>query len=93
LFWKSRIVRSLPTARPATELRAWSRPQYAAGKYGLLGITKSYAKALGPSVRVNTFAAGFMETEALLARPEWKAGRREDVRSGTPAGKIPNRKT
>jgi 3-oxoacyl-[acyl-carrier protein] reductase len=64
-------------------------PQYAAGKYGLLGITKSYAKALAPTVRVNTFAPGFMETEAVLARPEWKAGRREAVLSGTPAGKIP----
>jgi 3-oxoacyl-[acyl-carrier protein] reductase len=64
-------------------------PQYAAGKYGLLGITKSYAKALAPKVRINTFAPGFMETEALLARPEWKAGRREVVLSGTPAGKIP----
>jgi 3-oxoacyl-[acyl-carrier protein] reductase len=64
-------------------------PQYAAGKYGLLGITKSYAKALAPSVRVNTFAPGFMETEALLSRPEWQAGRREVVLSGTPAGKIP----
>ncbi len=64
-------------------------PQYAAGKYGLLGITKSYAKALAPTVRVNTFAPGFMETEALLARPEWQAGRREAVLSATPAGKIP----
>jgi 3-oxoacyl-[acyl-carrier protein] reductase len=64
-------------------------PQYAAGKYGLLGVTKSYAKALAPSVRVNTFAPGFMETEALLNRPEWQAGRRELVLSGTPAGKIP----
>jgi 3-oxoacyl-[acyl-carrier protein] reductase len=64
-------------------------PQYAAGKYGLLGITKSYAKALAPQVRVNTFAPGFMETEALLARPEWKAGRRELVREATPAGRIP----
>jgi 3-oxoacyl-[acyl-carrier protein] reductase len=64
-------------------------PQYAAGKYGLLGVTKSYAKALAPTVRVNTFAPGFMETDALLARPEWKAGRREAVLSGTPAGKIP----
>ncbi len=64
-------------------------PQYAAGKYGLLGVTKSYAKALAPTVRVNTFAPGFMETEALLNRPEWGAGRREVVLSGTPAGKIP----
>ncbi len=64
-------------------------PQYAAGKYGLLGITKSYAKALAPNVRVNTFAPGFMETEALLARPEWQAGRRDAILSQTPAGKIP----
>jgi len=64
-------------------------PQYAAGKYGLLGVTKSYAKALAPTVRVNTFAPGFMETDALLARPEWQAGRREAVLSATPAGKIP----
>jgi 3-oxoacyl-[acyl-carrier protein] reductase len=64
-------------------------PQYAAGKYGLLGITKSYAKALAPKVRINTFAPGFMETEAVLARPEWKTGRREMILSGTPTGKIP----
>ncbi len=57
-------------------------PQYAAGKYGLLGVTKSYAKALAPTVRVNTFAPGFMETEALLMRPEWQAGRREVVLPG-----------
>jgi 3-oxoacyl-[acyl-carrier protein] reductase len=72
------IVRGCPRA-----------PQYAAGKDGLLGVTKSYAKALAPTVRVNTYAPGFMETEALLARPEWKAGRREVVLSGTPTGKIP----
>lgn len=64
-------------------------PQYAAGKYGLLGITKSYAKALAPKVRVNTFAPGFMETEAVLRRPEWNAGRRDAVLASTPAGKIP----
>ena len=67
-------------------------PQRAAGKYGLLGNTKSYAKALAPTVRVNTFAAGFMETEALLARPEWRGGRRKTVLSGTSAGKIPKPK-
>ncbi len=64
-------------------------PQYAAGKYGLLGVTKSYAKALAPKVRINIFAPGFMETKAVLARPEWKTGRRELILSGTPAGKIP----
>ena len=51
-------------------------------------LTRRYL-AENPSVRVNTFAPGFMETEALLARPEWKAGRRDVVLSGTPAAKIP----
>ena len=45
-------------------------PIYAAGKYGLLGITKSYAKALAPHVRVNTFAPGFMDTPAVMNRPD-----------------------
>jgi 3-oxoacyl-[acyl-carrier protein] reductase len=64
-------------------------PQYAAGKYGVLGITKSYAKALAPHVRVNTFAPGFMRTEAVLNRPDWKAGRGEQLTRDTPAGRIP----
>jgi 3-oxoacyl-[acyl-carrier protein] reductase len=64
-------------------------PQYAAGKYGLLGVTKSYARALAPTVRVNVFGPGFMETAALRDRADWKAGRRERVLSSTPTGRIP----
>jgi len=64
-------------------------PQYAAAKYGILGITKSYAKAFAPAVRVNTFAPGFMETERLLQREDWKSGRREVLISQTPMGVIP----
>lgn len=64
-------------------------PIYAAGKYGLLGITKSYAKALAPHVRVNTFAPGFMQTEALLRRKDWKEGRGEELTRNTPMGRIP----
>jgi 3-oxoacyl-[acyl-carrier protein] reductase len=64
-------------------------PQYAAAKYALLGITKSYAAALAPTVRVNTFAPGFMETAATLAREDWKSGRREKLLSQTPLGQIP----
>lgn len=37
-------------------------PQYAAAKYGVIGLTKSYAQALAPNVRVNTLGAAFMET-------------------------------
>ncbi|MEU6371620.1 SDR family oxidoreductase [Streptomyces sp. NPDC046909] len=64
-------------------------PQYAAAKYGLLGITKSYAQAFAPAVRVNTFAPGFIETEATLTRQDWKSGRREELLAKTPLGHIP----
>jgi 3-oxoacyl-[acyl-carrier protein] reductase len=64
-------------------------PQYAAGKYGVVGLTKSYAKALAPNVRVNTFAPGFMRTERVLNRADWKAGRGEQLARDTPAGRIP----
>ena len=64
-------------------------PIYAAGKYGLLGITKSYAKVLAPEVRVNTFAPGFMATEAVLSRPDFQAGRGEQITRDTPMGRIP----
>src|SRR5207245_807870 len=61
-------------------------PIYAAGKYGLLGITKSYAKALAPNVRVNTFAPGFMDTPAVMNRPDMKSGRLEQLVRDTPMG-------
>jgi NAD(P)-dependent dehydrogenase (short-subunit alcohol dehydrogenase family) len=64
-------------------------PQYAAAKYGILGITKSYAAAFAPTVRVNTFAPGFIETQATLNRQDWKSGRAEQLRSMTPLGRIP----
>ena len=64
-------------------------PIYAAGKYGLLGITKSYAKALAPAVRVNTFAPGFMDTPAVMSRPDMQSGRLEQLQRDTPMGRIP----
>lgn len=63
-------------------------PQYAAAKYGVLGVTKSYARALAPKVRVNTLGCAFMETEALKNRHDWKNGRREEVLKQTPLGRI-----
>jgi NAD(P)-dependent dehydrogenase (short-subunit alcohol dehydrogenase family) len=63
-------------------------PQYAAAKYGVIGLTKSYARALAPNVRVNTLGAAFMETEALKNRHDWKSGRREEVLRQTPLGRI-----
>jgi len=64
-------------------------PQYAAAKYAIIGITKSYAHALAPHVRVNTLGPGFVETPALLAREDWRSGRREAVLARTPLGRIP----
>lgn len=64
-------------------------PQYAAGKYGILGITKSYAYAFAPTVRVNAFGPGFMETQAILTREDWNNGRKERVLSQTPMGRVP----
>ncbi|WP_326710096.1 SDR family oxidoreductase [Streptomyces sp. NBC_01474] len=64
-------------------------PQYAAAKYGILGITKSYAQAFAPKVRVNTFAPGFMETERMLNRQDYKNGRGEELREMTPMHHIP----
>lgn len=59
-------------------------PQYAAGKYGMLGLTKSYAGAFAPTVRVNAFGPGFMETTSTLERSDWNNGRRERVLAATP---------
>lgn len=64
-------------------------PQYAAGKYGIIGLTKSYAAAFAPVVRVNAFGPGFMSTESTTTRSDWLNGRRERVISQTPMGRIP----
>ena len=64
-------------------------PQYAASKYGVLGLTKSYAGAFAPHVRVNALGPGFIETESTVNREDWRSGRREDVLAKTPLGRIP----
>jgi NAD(P)-dependent dehydrogenase (short-subunit alcohol dehydrogenase family) len=64
-------------------------PQYAAGKYGVLGITKSYAQAFAPAVRVNTFAPGFMQTEAMTSRHDFMHGRKQALEEATPMGRVP----
>jgi NAD(P)-dependent dehydrogenase (short-subunit alcohol dehydrogenase family) len=64
-------------------------PQYAASKYGVIGLTKSYAAAFAPTVRVNALGPGFIETETTLAREDWRSGRREEVLARTPLRRIP----
>lgn len=64
-------------------------PQYAASKYGVLGLTKSYAGAFAPTVRVNALGPGFIETESTVTREDWRSGRREEILARTPLGRIP----
>lgn len=63
-------------------------PQYAASKYGVLGITKSYAHAFAPTVRVNAVGPGWMETSALVGRQEWTPERAKQVLDRTPLGRL-----
>jgi NAD(P)-dependent dehydrogenase (short-subunit alcohol dehydrogenase family) len=63
-------------------------PEYAAAKYGILGVTKSYALAFAPYVRVNFAAPGYMDTESLKERTDWTAGRRKFVVDNTPLRAI-----
>lgn len=64
-------------------------PEYAATKYALLGLTKSYARAFAPTVRVNAFAPGFMETGSTLSREDWETTLRPEVLASTPLQHIP----
>ncbi len=63
-------------------------PQYAAAKYGVLGITKSYALALAPFVRVNAIGPGYMDTESLRNRTDWTPQRRKWIVDHTPLKSI-----
>ena len=68
-------------------------PQYAASKYGVVGVTKSYAAAFAPNVRANALAPGFIAVESTLNRRDWTPERsdrdrphaaRPDRRGGGP---------
>lgn len=65
-------------------------PIYAAAKYGVIGITKSYALALAPYVRVNAIAPGYMDTDSLRARKDWTEQRRKWIIDHTPLRSIGN---
>jgi 3-oxoacyl-[acyl-carrier protein] reductase len=58
---------------------------YAGSKAAVVGITKSAAKELAPSIRVNAVAPGFIETD-LVAKltPDKRKQRLDGVRLGRP---------
>ena len=57
-------------------------------KYAILGLTKSYALAFAPYVRVNCAAPGYMDTESLNSREDWTADRRRFVAQAAPLKAI-----
>ncbi|MCL6106658.1 MAG: 3-oxoacyl-[acyl-carrier-protein] reductase [Actinobacteria bacterium] len=59
---------------------------YASAKAGLIGLTKSMARELGPrGVRVNAVAPGYVETDMTAAFPEEM---KEQIRKNTPLGRL-----
>lgn len=65
-------------------------PAYAAAKYGIIGVTKSYALALAPYIRVNNVAPGYMDTASLRSRKDWTEQRKKWVVDHTPLRSIGN---
>ena len=63
-------------------------PQYAAAKSALIGLSKSYALAFAPWVRINTACPGYVESDMLKKRKDWTPERRKHVLDNTPLKRI-----
>lgn len=64
---------------------AVSKHAYAAAKAGILGLTRSLAKELGPKIAINAICPGIIATELLR---EMIGRREEDLISGVAIGRL-----
>ena len=58
---------------------------YAAAKSGILGLTRSLAVELAPSIQVNAILPGWFETDLTRGMPQTERG--DEIRRRTPAGR------
>ncbi|MBL8568404.1 MAG: SDR family oxidoreductase [Phreatobacter sp.] len=65
--------------------RAVSKHAYAAAKAGILGLTRSLAKELGPKISVNAICPGVIATELLR---DLISRREDDLVSGIAMGRV-----
>lgn len=79
------IMMSSLNAHSGGVTSAVSKFAYAAAKAGLLGMTRSLAKELGPGILVNAICPGMIETEPTAAMI---AARRAEFTRGIAAGRI-----
>jgi 3-oxoacyl-[acyl-carrier protein] reductase len=64
----------------------YGQTAYAASKAGIIGLTRAWARELGPQgVTANAVAPGFIETEMLKSVPDKV---KERVRARVPAGRL-----
>jgi 3-oxoacyl-[acyl-carrier protein] reductase len=77
---------SIVNVASVTARRGGSHANYSAAKAGLLGLTRSMARELGPrGVRVNALAPGYIATELIL---DWPPERLAAFVNTTPLGRL-----
>ncbi len=86
LMIKHKQKGSIVNISSMTGLIGAKKPQYAAAKSGLIGLTKSVARSAGQyGIRVNAIAPGAVNTELIA---DWNKNKRQRVMSQTPIGRI-----
>ena len=82
---KHNVLGSIINISSMVGLVGAKKPSYATSKAALIGLTKSFAKQVGPLVRVNAICPGAMDTPMIA---DWDAEKREKVEANIPLGYI-----